>query len=241
MNRSKPTRGKNCPRRPPPVTEDELELKFHRLAAAAWDAILLLDESGKICFLNAAAEKLFGYSKAQAADLPIHRLLAIDPIAGSPDGPALALREEQHPTGEIGEVLELSAIRQDGGRTPVEISLSTIQVDGRWQGIIIARDITDRKNAEAQERRLLEELEQKVQDRTRDLERVIAELREAMQKIKTLSGLIPICAGCKKIRDDKGYWNQIEIYLMRHSDAMFTHGLCPECVKRFYPGASGGG
>ena len=61
------------------------------------------------------------------------------------------------------------------------------------------------------------------------------ELREALSKIKTLSGLIPICASCKKIRDDKGYWTQIESYIHEHSDADFSHGICPECMKKLYP------
>ena len=60
-------------------------------------------------------------------------------------------------------------------------------------------------------------------------------LETALSQIKTLSGLLPICANCKKIRDDKGYWNQIETYIHDHSDAKFSHGICPECFKKLYP------
>lgn len=67
------------------------------------------------------------------------------------------------------------------------------------------------------------------------LKETIEECMIALQKVKVLSGLIPICASCKKIRDDKGYWNQLESYLKAHSDAEFTHGICPECVKKLYP------
>lgn len=67
-------------------------------------------------------------------------------------------------------------------------------------------------------------------------EKLVRELQEALDKIKTLRGIIPICASCKKIRDDKGYWNQIEAYIRDHSDAEFSHGLCPECAKKIYPG-----
>jgi hypothetical protein len=67
------------------------------------------------------------------------------------------------------------------------------------------------------------------------LEETINEFKIALQKVKVLSGLIPICASCKKIRDDKGYWNQLESYLKAHSDADFTHGICPECVEKLYP------
>ena len=66
-------------------------------------------------------------------------------------------------------------------------------------------------------------------------ERLISELREALTKVKQLSGLLPMCACCKKIRDDKGYWNQLEAYISDHSEADFSHGICPECVKEHYP------
>jgi transcriptional regulator with GAF, ATPase, and Fis domain len=69
-------------------------------------------------------------------------------------------------------------------------------------------------------------------------EKLICELQDALAKIKTLRGLLPICSSCKKIRDDKGYWNQIEAYLRDHSEAEFSHGICPECLKKLYPGFS---
>ncbi len=65
-------------------------------------------------------------------------------------------------------------------------------------------------------------------------ESVIIQLQTALNDVKTLSGLIPICAKCKKIRDDKGYWNQLEQYIERHSDASFSHGICEECAKELY-------
>ncbi len=68
-----------------------------------------------------------------------------------------------------------------------------------------------------------------------ELRRLNTELKEAIAKIKTLSGLLPICANCKKIRDDKGYWNQIENYIRDRSEAEFSHGICPECSKKLYP------
>ena len=60
-------------------------------------------------------------------------------------------------------------------------------------------------------------------------------LKDALAKIKTLSGFLPICSACKKIRDDKGYWNQIESYIREHSEAEFSHSICPECTKKLYP------
>ena len=66
-------------------------------------------------------------------------------------------------------------------------------------------------------------------------ERLIAELRKALSKVKLLSGLLPICSSCKKIRNDKGYWEQMETYISEHSAADFSHGICPECAKKLYP------
>jgi hypothetical protein len=64
---------------------------------------------------------------------------------------------------------------------------------------------------------------------------IIAQLHKALEEVKTLSGFLPICASCKKIRDDKGYWNQIEAYISEHSEVEFSHGICPECIKKLYP------
>ena len=69
----------------------------------------------------------------------------------------------------------------------------------------------------------------------KEREKLIAELQDAAAKIKTLSGFLPICSSCKKIRDDKGYWKQIESYIRDHSEAEFTHSMCPICAKKFYP------
>ena len=69
----------------------------------------------------------------------------------------------------------------------------------------------------------------------RELEKTNEELKAALETIKTLHGIIPICSHCKKIRDDKGSWSQLESYFSKHSEAQFSHGICPECVKELYP------
>ncbi len=105
--------------------------------------------------------------------------------------------------------------------------------------------------------RIRRELEELIEARTRDLKnayqslheenlerkkteaekvKLISHLEEALKEVKTLTGLIPICASCKKIRDDKGFWNQIELYIREHSDAEFSHGICPDCAEKLYPG-----
>ena len=81
----------------------------------------------------------------------------------------------------------------------------------------LVRDVTDQKRMEKEKEKLIESL------------------RDALGQVKTLSGMLPICANCKKIRDDKGYWNQIELYIREHSEAEFSHGICPHCAKKLYP------
>ena len=70
-----------------------------------------------------------------------------------------------------------------------------------------------------------------------ELEKLNQDLQHALAEVKTLSGLLPICAHCKKIRDDQGYWNQIETYMAKRIDVEFTHGICPSCAKKFFPDA----
>ncbi|MCX6133290.1 MAG: response regulator [Ignavibacteriales bacterium] len=67
-------------------------------------------------------------------------------------------------------------------------------------------------------------------------EKLIEELQSALENIRTLDGLVPICSSCKKIRDDKGFWNQLEKYLVEHTDAKLTHGICPDCAELYFPG-----
>ena len=88
---------------------------------------------------------------------------------------------------------------------------------GEERTCIIFRDITQRKQLEAER------------------ERLIAELQEALGKVRMLSGLLPICASCKKIRDEKGAWNELETYVRKHTQANFSHGICPDCMHRLYP------
>ncbi len=93
----------------------------------------------------------------------------------------------------------------------------------------------DLKQLNAELRAHKDNLEIQVRERTADLRKETERLQEALANVRTLSGLIPICASCKKIRDDKGYWSQLELYIQQHSDALFSHGLCPECVEKLYP------
>lgn len=78
-------------------------------------------------------------------------------------------------------------------------------------------------------------LRNEVRRRDDEQKKTITELQKAFSEIKVLRGFLPICASCKRIRDDKGAWNQIESYIKEHSEAEFSHGICPECAKKLYP------
>jgi hypothetical protein len=119
---------------------------------------------------------------------------------------------------ERAERFETVRVRKDGSQAEVSLSISPLQDDrGKIIGVsTVALDISKRKREEAERMRLIQEL------------------TETLGHVKTLSGLLPICASCKKIRDDEGYWQQVETYIMAHSDADFTHGICPECSQRVY-------
>jgi hypothetical protein len=75
----------------------------------------------------------------------------------------------------------------------------------------------------------------KIKQADKEKSEIIVQLQIALEKVKILSGFLPICASCKRIRDDKGYWNQIEVYISEHSEAEFSHGICPECSAKLYP------
>jgi integral membrane sensor domain MASE1 len=115
--------------------------------------------------------------------------------------------------------------------------------------LLLGAALRERRRAEEDLRTVGKELEQRVQDRTaalnaeldvriraeREQERLLEELQGALVHVKTLSGLLPICSVCKKIRDDQGYWTQVERYISDHTDAQFSHGICPDCLQRVYP------
>jgi hypothetical protein len=92
----------------------------------------------------------------------------------------------------------------------------------------LEREIAKRQEIEEELRRYDEQLEEMVDQRTR-------ELQQALANVKMLTGMLPICASCKDIRDDEGYWHQVESYIKSHSEVEFSHGICPDCVTRLYP------
>ena len=186
------------------------EKKYRALYDSAIDAIFIAGMDGKIIDINRTAHERLGHAREELLALNVSQL--DHPDFAAQVGKRIGQLQEQ---GHL--IFESAHRRKDGSAMPVEINARIIDYDGRKAIFSIVRDITDRKLAE-QER-----------------EKLIAELQTALAEIKTLHGILPICASCKKIRDDSGAWHQIESYIREHSDAEFSHGLCVDCAKKLYP------
>jgi PAS domain S-box-containing protein len=121
--------------------------------------------------------------------------------------------------GEERVECQIEKVRPDGDTIPCILTATPFrQTEGELIGIVEDfKDISHIKQVEEER------------------ERTIAELQRAMAEVRVLSGLLPVCVCCKKIRDDNGYWNQIEAYVREHSEADFTHSICPDCTKKLYP------
>ena len=120
---------------------------------------------------------------------------------------------------EFPEFFENSILTRNGEERIIEWHNTTLTDDA---GTVVA---TLSSGTDITRRKLMEE----------EREKIISELQESISNSKTLRGLLPICASCKKIRDDKGYWNMLEVYIRDHSEADFSHGICPNCVRKLYP------
>lgn len=217
----------NLPRLLPAIERELREAEIRQLqrqgeAAAAHlaaivesssDAIIGMSLDGTIRSWNCGAEKIYGFSSGEA----IGRKLSI--IAPPVSAGETTHLFEKIQKGERVDRYETIRVTKDGNPIDVSLTVSPIQNSaGEIIGVsAIERDITKEKRVQS------------------DRKRLIDELSDALTKVKTLHGLLPICAGCKKIRDDKGEWEQIEAYIKARSDADFTHGMCPDCLERLYP------
>jgi PAS domain S-box-containing protein len=198
--------------------EDELrasEERFRSVAQTASDAIISVDGHGRIVFWNSAAERIFGYASLEVDGQPLS--IIVPQRLRRQDAAGLEGLLAPGTVQVGGPATEAIGLRQNGSEFPIELSMASWHSGPHRFFTGIIRDISQRKQAEAER------------------ERLILQLQTALADVKTLSGIIPICAGCKKIRDDKGFWNQVDTYIQTHSLAKFTHGLCPDCTTRLYP------
>jgi len=191
------------------------EEQFRLVVEAAPTGMVMVNHEGTILLANTLIERLFGYRQADLQGQPIEVLIP-ERFRGQHPGHRRGFFARPGPRA-MGVGRDLHGLRKDGSEFPVEIGLNPMKTA---DGVLVMAsiiDITERKQTEASR------------------ETLVRELREALEHIKTLRGLLPICASCKKIRNDQGYWEHIEEYIQTHSQATFTHGLCQECVKKLYP------
>ncbi len=176
--------------------------------------IVLLDAAGKISFANQRMAEMFGCR--------LEQLLGSDYHAHIQDAELPKAREKLSALilGETEVVShERCYCRLDGSSFWGAFAGRRICDRGGsfWMVVGVIADITAAKRLEQEH------------------ERLIADLQQALDEIKTLRGILPICSHCKKIRDDQGYWNQVEAFVEKHSDAEFSHSICRECAQKYYP------
>jgi len=187
----------------------ESEVRFRLLINEALDAIFLADTSGKFVMVNQQAADCLGYNEQELLALSTE-----DIEVGHTEEEIVQIFKDL----SQGKTHRRKGIhkRKDGTTFPVEVTLSSYTIHDDTFILAIARDMIEHNKAE------------------KEKETLINELQEALKEIKQLSGLLPICSSCKKIRDDQGYWNQIEAFIQTNSDARFSHGICPDCVQSLY-------
>jgi PAS domain S-box-containing protein len=188
------------------LRENEVRLKVVLDTIQA--GIVVIDpENHTIVGVNAAAGKMFGAPRERILGSVCHEYIC----------PA---EEGKCPITDLKQELdnaERELLTADGRRVPILKTVVSVTLAGREHLLESFLDITERKRAEEER------------------ERLIGQLQDALAEVKTLSGLLPLCSSCKRIRDDQGYWQQIEAYIRDHSEAEFSHSVCPECAKKLYP------
>ena len=174
--------------------------------------VILLNESNKIENMNHASLELFTDRKSSGAYYYGHENKT-EPLSWLSD--ELTKLEDQN----IEQICFDKDLSTESATQHFEVKLKRMMdISGKFSGtIVILNNITERRQAEQEKTEL------------------ISELQNSMAEIKKLSGFIPICSSCKKIRNDEGYWQQVEQYVTERSEARFSHGICPDCVKKLYP------
>ena len=179
----------------------------HGIIESSLDMIVAVDNERRIVEFNRAAQETFGYTFEDVAGKHINILYA-DAVEG------VQVHKVAFESGRC--VQEILNRRKNGEVFPCFLSAAVMHDErGNVIGIVgVSRDITRQKRAE------------------KEREELINDLQDALGKVKTLSGLLPICSSCKRIKDEEGSWHQLEGYIREHSDAEFSHGICPDCMRK---------
>jgi PAS domain S-box-containing protein len=197
--------------------QSDAEVKLRQLSQAVEQSpvsVVVTDIRGAITYVNPQFCKLTGYAFEEVVGRN-PRILK----SGSQDTMYYTSMWKTIASGDIWHG-EFHNFKKNGESYWEQASISPIRdAHGRiTHYVAVKEDISARKKIEAER------------------EQLITELQAALHKVKTLSGLLPICSGCKKIRTDGGYWQHVETYISSHTNAQFSHGLCPECMKKYFAG-----
>ena len=197
------------------------EAKYRFLTEKINDIIWTVDLDLHVTYISPSVEKVVGYTPEECMRLEPWEAITPESFTKVLDIMSSELKRDQEEGVDPERTVkfEMEDHHKNGSTVWVECVVSFIRDDtGKLIGFYgVSRDISERKQA------------------TLERERLIGELKQALSDVKTLSGMLPICSHCKKIRDDKGCWNQIESFISKHSDAKFSHSICPDCLKKHYP------
>jgi len=172
--------------------------------------IIIDNKSTGIQFVSSCIEHYLGYDANSLLGRPFSSLFPENETVENVD-------QIMHRTHAFDAVLTDQKFANSGGRVILmDLTASLIEWEGKQATLINLRETKERRRAERQKNRLIHKLE------------------DALSKVKLLSGFLPICAHCKRIRDDQGFWSQVEEYIREHSEADFSHGICPECTRDQY-------
>jgi PAS domain S-box-containing protein len=176
------------------------------------NAIFTLDTEGRIASWNLGAQRFQGYTAGEIVGKHFSTFYPPDSVAA---GLPHELLEEARTQGQVRD--EGWRVRKDGTRFFADVAIAAIRdKSGQLCGFAkVTRDVTKQKRNDEER------------------EKIIAELQSVLGQVKTLSGLIPICGWCKSVRSDAGYWQSVEQYVLAHSAANFSHGMCPDCATKF--------
>jgi PAS domain S-box-containing protein len=177
------------------------------------EAVIGTDQAGIITSWNAGAEKLYGYPAEEAVGKAIE--LVVPPALHQETRRML---EGVRQGRQLAEFETAVRLRRDGSQVDVSSAISAVKDEnGRVIGAaILAVNITERKQAEEERKKMIQEL------------------KDTLAQVQSLRGLLPICSHCKKIRDEKGRWHALETYISGHSQAEFSHSICPNCAQDLY-------
>jgi len=188
----------------------QVEIEYRKLLVEeSRDGIVIVGPDCRVVEANRRFAEMLGYTREEVLGLKVWDWEA----EYSPE----QIRELHAACDRTGHKIETRHRRRDGKIIEVDLSNSGMLYQGQKYVFCICRDITEKKRAD------------------REKEQLIRELSESLAEIKPLRGILPVCSYCKRLRDDRGYWEQVDVYLDKHSDVDISHGVCPDCMEEHHP------